>query len=193
MADSVIKGEKSVKIVTLECPNCGARIERDRNGYFGNCPFCGTEVCFDEIKGEAQAGQINDLKDRVEAYQERERYDEEGRFRIRRWIKWRNISYAGFFVFSFLGFSLVGLSNSRYPEDDTLVGFGAVFFIMLITLFFAAPPALAAHYPDYDLINDKVSLVSRLGMWGRLAITSAGIALIAAFTVYLILRSMGRA
>ena len=29
------------------------------------CPYCGVEVCFDEIKGEAAKGQIDELKDSV--------------------------------------------------------------------------------------------------------------------------------
>ena len=53
-----------MNIVSIECPNCGGRIDRDKSEYFANCPFCGTEVCFDEIKGEAQYGQIDELKDR---------------------------------------------------------------------------------------------------------------------------------
>ncbi len=46
------KKDKIMDIVTLECPNCGV------------------EVCFDEIKGEAAKGQIDDLKDSVERYRQ---------------------------------------------------------------------------------------------------------------------------
>ena len=182
-----------MNIVSIECPNCGGRIDRDKSEYFANCPFCGTEVCFDEIKGEAQSGQIDELKDRVEAFEKRERFDEEGRSRIRKWIKWRNISYAAISGATFLGFFFVGLGSGSHPENDIFIGIGAVIFISMMTLFFACPPALAAHYPDYDLINGKVNFADRLAMYVKIAATSIGIGVISAFAAYIVLKSMGRA
>ena len=181
-----------MNIVSIECPNCGGKIERNKNEYFANCPYCGTEVCFDEIKGETQFGQINDLKDRVEEFEERERIDSEGRDRIKKWRKWRNITFTGFFVLTFLSFLFVGISTSPNPENDTLVGIGAVIFILLFILFFAGPPALASKYPDYDLIEGKVRFHDRLIMFGKLEAIAVGISILSAFAVYAVLSVFGR-
>ncbi len=179
--------------MTIECPNCGGRVERGSNEYFGRCPFCGTEVCFDEIKEEAQAGQISDLKDRVEAFEEKERFDAEGRSKIKKWRRWRNITYTAVFLLTFFSFFLVGSSTSQDPGNDALVGSGAVLFIMLFTVFFSGPPALATYYPDYDLISGKVRFQDRLLMWGRIICTCFGIAILSAFAAYVVLSAMGKA
>ena len=159
-------------IVTIECPNCGGRIDRAGDGYFANCPYCGTEVCFDEIKEEIQSGELN---------------------KLRKWLKWRNIAFAAFWTLSFFAFFFVGLSTSLDPGNDALVGIGAVMFIMLFMLFFAGPAVLSTCYPDYDLINGHVSYSDRLVMWGKLAAISFGISLLAAFAAYVVLSFMGRA
>ena len=53
-------------IVLIKCPNCGGNIERQKGEYFSKCPYCGAEVCFDEIKEEAQLGVLKDKIDILE-------------------------------------------------------------------------------------------------------------------------------
>lgn len=92
-------------IITLECPNCGAKVVRQKNEYFATCPYCGVEVCFDEIKGEAAKGQIDELKDSVEGYKKEKEIIDEGRENLKRWSRWRNILYASITGLVFFGFS----------------------------------------------------------------------------------------
>ena len=94
-------------IITLECPNCGAKVVRQKNEYFATCPYCGVEVCFDEIKGEAAKGQIDELKDSVEGYKKEKEIIDEGRENLKRWSRWRNILYASITCLVFFGFFFI--------------------------------------------------------------------------------------
>ena len=79
------------------------------------CPYCGVEVCFDEIKGEAAKGQIDELKDSVERYRQQEEFVDAGRRNLKRWNMWRNILYAGITFLVFLGFLFVGAATDPNP------------------------------------------------------------------------------
>ena len=92
-------------IVEIECPNCGAPVERKQGEYFVKCPFCGVEIGFDEMKEEVQFGE---MQNRINILEKRDAVDMSHRRSLDRWLRSRNIMMAVMGIFSFLGFMLVG-------------------------------------------------------------------------------------
>ncbi len=180
-------------IVALECPNCGAKVVRQKNEYFATCPYCGVEVCFDEIKGEAAKGQIDELKDSVEGYKKEKEIIDEGRENLKRWSRWRNILYASITGLVFFGFFFIGLSTGPDPGEDTLVGIGSVIMIFAIMLFFSGPTALGLSYPDYDIVYGNRGVMYKVSMCLKLAGVSFGCSILGAFAAYIVLKLLGRA
>ena len=180
-------------IVSLQCPSCGGKVVRQKNEYFATCPYCGVEVCFDEIKGEAQKGQIDELKDSVERYRQQEELMDAGRRSLKRWNMWRNILYVSITFLVFLGFLFVGVSNDPDPAHDTLVGIGSVIMIFAIMIFFSGPVYLGLSYPDYDIVYGKRGASDKLMMCLKLAAICLGCAVLGAFTTYIVLKFFGRA
>ena len=85
-------------IVEIECPNCGAPVERKQGDYFGKCPFCGVEIGFDEMKEEVQFGE---MQNRINILENRDAVDMSHRRSLDRWLRSRNIMMAVMGIFSY--------------------------------------------------------------------------------------------
>ncbi len=110
-------------VIKIQCPNCGASVERKNNEYFGVCDYCGSEVCFDDIKSEAEVadlrGQVNTLDRRIGA-------ENEYKQKLAAWEKKRNRMYIITGAMSFVGFLLAALSVT---EDDAFIVLGVTLLL----------------------------------------------------------------
>ena len=62
------EGEKSMSMVALKCPECGADIELDDSREFGFCLYCGTKVMQDKVIVEHQGSVKIDNSDYVQKF-----------------------------------------------------------------------------------------------------------------------------
>lgn len=174
-------------VVSIECPNCGAKIERKPGEYFVTCKYCGGEVCFDEIKEEAQIGR---LKSKLDVLEKKDKDEEAVRKSLQSWVKKRNITLG---IMSFLqcfGFFLVGCSGED-PADDGLVGLGSMCILAAIGMLIAAPIVLGALYPDYNILSGQKDSTARIKMWLKLFGISLCICLVSAILAFVILSILG--
>ena len=86
-------------IVKIQCPNCGAPIERKQGAYFGKCPFCGVEIGFDEMKEEVQFG---DMQNRINVLENQNQIVLAHRKALDKWLKGRTIMFIAVFITSCL-------------------------------------------------------------------------------------------
>lgn len=42
-----------MKVIEIQCPNCGGTVSRKADEYFAVCPYCNVEIGFDDLKEEA--------------------------------------------------------------------------------------------------------------------------------------------
>ena len=179
-----------MEVVSIECPNCGARIERKNNEYFAKCPYCGVEVAFDEIKEEAQIGE---LKDKVRTFEKTAGEDEEWRRKHRKWRTIRIVGLAVVGVFNFCGFSLVGSSDAFGYRFETMLGFGAIFCMLSWITAIFLPFFLGRRYPAYDFLTGEVDAAAGLKAGVKLAFLELGVLLFSAFAAYVFMRMLGLA
>ncbi len=179
-----------MNIVSIECPNCGGRIPRQGSEYFVRCPYCDTEVAFNEIKEEAQ---IDALKDRLDAYEQMADDDETIRRRVARWIMVRNISLSAMGVLHFFGFSLVGASDYAGSKKELLLGFGSVFCLIAWVLAFCVPAILGYYYHPYNVLTHEPQKAGRLKTGIMLAIIGLAILVFSAFAAFVLMRVLGMA
>lgn len=156
----------SMSMISMECPNCGAPVKRKKNAFFAHCPYCGVDVCFDEINEEAK----NDIRNQIIV-----------------WKRTRNICLPVMGAFCFAAFFLVGASNS----DDTMVGIGTVCLIIAAAMFISAPIILGGSYPEYDLLTDAIDKNAKVKMWAKLMFVSFCICLLAVIAAFILLSAMG--
>ena len=146
-------------IVTIECPNCGGKVERKADEYFAKCQFCGGEVCFDDIKEEVQLGvykkKINKYENKIDSYEKTLADDQSKRNALKKWIFRRNVALTITTLSIFVGFGTIEMSIQNRVEigEDMLSTLGALFFFFGLVAHVIAPFTLAAFYPSYDLLN----------------------------------------
>ena len=177
-----------MQVVSIECPNCGAKIERKDNEYFAKCPYCEVEVAFDEIKEEAQIGE---LKSKVRSLEKTAGEDEEWRSKHRKWRTMRNVGLAAVGVLNFCGFSLVGSSDALGLKFETMLGFGAIFCLLSWILAFVLPFVLGKHYPAYDVLTAEEDKTAGLKAGVKMAFMVLGVLLFSAFAAYIFMRLLG--
>ena len=167
-------------LVNLKCPNCGGRIERPDNEYFANCPYCGTEVAFDEIKEEAS---LERYRDRIDELERSSDAVKKGRIEIRKWMKLRNITLAVMSFCNFAAFSLVGYDLES--KSDTRTGIGVIFFLLTWACLFFALPILSYMYPLYNIISGKIDKGARWKVWLKLTAVAIGLLVLSAILAYI--------
>ncbi|SHM69835.1 hypothetical protein [Ruminococcus flavefaciens] len=115
-------------IIKIDCPHCGAAVERKKDEYFGVCPYCGSEVCFDDAKAEAE---VIGLRDKVSDLDQRINDDKQYKQKLAVWEKKRNRMYIITGIMTFIGFLCAAFSDS---EEGALIACG----VMLILASLAA-------------------------------------------------------
>jgi hypothetical protein len=140
-------------IIEIQCPQCGASVERKEGSYFAKCRYCGCEVCFNEAKAEAEVaglrGRVNDLGSRLSM-------ETRNNQQQKKWEKKRNLMYMITCVMSFVGFLFVILSDG----DDDCMAIGALFIISALMGQLIASCLMCIAPPPSD--------VGRLSKLGRL-------------------------
>lgn len=123
-----------MNIIEIQCPKCGAKVERKKDSYFAVCHYCGCEVCFDEAKAESEVaglrGRVNDLGSRLNKEQQ---YKQE----LKKWKRKRNIMYAVTGTMSFFGFLFTTLSSNvddGYIAAGVTLILGALFGLLLTSI-----------------------------------------------------------
>ncbi|MBR6451351.1 MAG: IBR domain-containing protein [Lachnospiraceae bacterium] len=169
-------------IVEIECPNCGGKVQRIEDKFFATCPYCGSEVCFNEIKEEVKLGkyrdQINELK---KSSQE----EEEQRKKLQKWVRNRNLVLTAIGVLNLIGFLIGAYASIR--DNDGAMGFAVLFMITGWVIFMCSIPLVGLAYPGYNLLYGTSE---KGGKW-KMALKIAGmgvlIQLVTAFVGVLVM------
>lgn len=177
-------------IVEIECPNCGAPIERKQGEYFGKCPFCGVEIGFDEMKEEVQFGE---MQNRINILEKRDAVDMSHRRSLDRWLRSRNIMMTVMGIFSFLGFMLVGTKEDTSSSDKFITGIGVLCMLIAIAMLFVVPIISASLFPGYRSPNmpQVPKENSKIRMWVKLAFTGILVCLAGAIIAYIVSECFG--
>ena len=136
-------------IVVIECPNCGGHVERKKGDYFGKCPYCGKEICFNEIKEEAEVGIV---KERLEKLEQKEKAEDTHKKELKSWLTTRNWFLAIMGVCHFLGILLVALSDDK---EDWRLAVGSISALIAWILLFFIPLIFGLTYPTYNILSGK--------------------------------------
>ena len=177
-------------IVKIQCPNCGAPIERKQGAYFGKCPFCGVEIGFDEMKEEVQFG---DMQNRINVLENQNQIVLAHRKALDKWLKGRTIMFIAVFITSFIGFMLVGTHEDKTGTEEFITGIGVISMILSFFTLFIGPIVAASVFPGYRSPNmpQVPKENSKVRMWLKLMAIGLLIALAGAFTAYLIASFFG--
>ncbi len=149
-----------MNIISIQCPHCGAAVERKKDEYFGVCPYCGSEVCFDDIKTETE---VIGLRNKVSDLDKRLNDEEQFKQQMSKWKKQRDRLYIITSLMSFAGFLCAILSEST---EDNFIALGATLMIASLMTLLIAAPLKCANYPTFKEQNKKFSSdnVTKLGV-----------------------------
>lgn len=177
-------------IVKIQCPNCGAPIERKQGAYFGKCPYCGIETGFDEMKEEVQFGA---MQNRINFLENQDQVDLAHRKALDKWLKGRNIMFIAIFIATFLAFILVGTNENKTESEEFMTGIGVISMILSFFTLLIGPIVAASVFPGYRSPNmpQVPKENSKVRMWLKLMVIGILIALAGAFTAYLIASFFG--
>ena len=140
-------------IIEIQCPKCGAAVERREGSYFAKCRFCGCEVCFDEAKAESE---VAGLRGRVNELDSRLSIETRNKQQQKKWEKKRNLMYLITSVMTFVGFLFAILSNG----DDDCMAIGALLIISAFFGLIIASPLICIEPPPFD--EGRLSKLGRL-------------------------------
>ena len=166
-------------IVMIKCPNCGAANERREGEYFLKCPYCGMEICFDDIKEEAQIGV---LQNKLSELEQDSREVEAARQLLKKYRSMRNISFALMCLLTIIGFDTVTFAD----EDSAAMGFGVMMCLAAEIIALVMPVVLALVYPGYDIIMGATDRFKTVKKWIKLALITVGLQLISLIAAFII-------
>lgn len=141
--------EKRMKIVSMNCPNCGGtvKITDDQNSCI--CPYCDSALTIDDGKFHiVDEAKIKEIEFEKQKYQDELLREEKRKERRESWKKklkqWVLIEMASFFI--------VRLINSiSHAKSLNILRYMAVPFIMIFVVgFLGGPVYLAFIRPDVD-------------------------------------------
>lgn len=152
-----------MNIVTIDCPHCGAAVERKKDEYFGVCPYCGCEVCFDDIKAESE---VTGLRKKVNDLDWKITTDKQYKKQLAKWKKGRDRLYLISCLFSIAGFTFAMLSKE---EDDASINIGMGLLIIALLLIIIGAPIHCLGYPAFFEGNEDFAgnKISRFGLLGK--------------------------
>ena len=136
-----------MKIISIQCPHCGAGVERKKDEYFGSCPYCGSEVCFDDIKDESE---VIGLRNKVSDLDKRLNDEKQFKQQMAKWKKKRDRFYFIICIMSFVGFLCVSLSNS---SEDGFIALGVGLLLSALGAMLIVAPLKCADYPIFKEEN----------------------------------------
>jgi len=150
-------------IISIHCPHCGAAVERKQNEYFGTCPYCSSEVCFDDIKAEAE---VEGLRQKVSDLDWKMNTDKQLKKQLAKWKKGRDRTYIVSCLVSIAGFLFAFLSKEG--NDDSVM-IGVMLLIIAVLLLFIGASLHCMNYPGFFDGNEdfKSTKTSRLGLFGK--------------------------
>ena len=159
-------------IISIQCPHCGAGVERKQNEYFGVCPYCGSEVCFDDIKAESE---VADLRKKVSDLDWKITTDKQYKKQLAKWKKGRDRLYIISCLFSIVGFLFVMLSKE---DDDDFINIGMMLLIAAVLIIIIGAPLKCMGYPGFfeGTEDFKSTKTSRFGLFGK--VTGIGLLLL---------------
>ncbi len=152
-----------MKIISIQCPHCGAAVERKENEYFGVCPYCGSEVCFDDIKAESE---VTGLRKKVNDLDWKITTDKQYKKQLAKWKKGRDRTYIVSCIFFTAGFIF---AMSSKEADDAFVNIGMGLMILAVLLMFIGSSLHCMSYPGFFGGNEdfKNTKTTRLGLLGK--------------------------
>ena len=150
--------------IKIDCPHCGAAVERQKGEYFGKCPYCGAEVCFDDIKAESE---VTGLRDKVNDLDWQITSEKQYKKQLAKWNKNRGREYIIPCIMSFLGVLSVSLSTD---ENDDSVMIGIMLIICALLLLFISSVLKCLNHPAFVPGNEEYAggKPSMLRMMGEL-------------------------
>ena len=151
------------EMIEIQCPNCGGTVKRKQNDYFAVCPYCNSEIGFNELKEEAA---VTGMRSRLETLDRHFKNEQEFKTARRTWIKTTRIMLASATILFLFGFTMAGLGE----EDSAMLGFGVILLIFSLMIFLVGPILLAGSYTEF---NDQTGTAENKGsgkllMWLRL-------------------------
>ncbi|MBP3204044.1 MAG: hypothetical protein J6M66_01330 [Lachnospiraceae bacterium] len=167
-------------MVAIQCPNCGGRMERKEKEYFAKCPYCGSEVCFDEIKEEVQ---VDVYRDKAAELEQENNLYKENQKALQRWLRIRNIVFVITGLCHFLGFAIFAYDT----ESEAVLWIGMIFLIIAWTVFFVFMPALSLSYPNYNIVTGKKESIYKWKMWLKLSGIGLGIFMVTAIGAVIVM------
>ena len=141
--------EKRMKIVSMNCPNCGGavKITDDQNSCI--CPFCDSALTIDDGKVHiVDEAKIKEIEFEQQKYQNGLKKEEKRKERRESWMKkcmqWVLIEITSFFIVRLLNFI-------SYAKSLSMLRYIAVPFITIFVVgFLGGPVYLASTRPDVD-------------------------------------------
>ncbi|MBR1470829.1 MAG: hypothetical protein IJ600_04210 [Lachnospiraceae bacterium] len=150
-------------IVSIECPKCAGEVRRKKQEYFAKCPYCGTEVCFNEIREEAQVTRFREqaeiLSGQKASYEARVK-------ELKHWEKMRNIFMVIITVCNLIGWCCFGYATEMGDalENEVPQWIGMLFLCVAFVCLLIFIPILGGIYPDYDLLTGEKKAGARIKM-----------------------------
>ena len=131
-------------MIEIQCPNCGGTVRRQPGEYFAVCPYCNSEVGFDELKEEAA---VTGMRSRLEALDRR--FKNEQAFKH---MNAKRKKAMWIFLLIMTGMYMLGMIFAGIGEEDSaLVGIGAV---LIISGLFGILPCTIVYAGSYTVFND---------------------------------------
>lgn len=171
-----------MNVLALDCPHCGGRLERKKDEYFAKCPYCGSEIAFNDIKEEAQLGAY---REKINTLEHNENIDTAKRLSMQKWVLGRNIVFTVMAVFNCIGFLLVGLEKDK--ERSPLIAVGSVLMLIAFLGWMVGTPFLSATYPGYNALYRKNEKFGKVKMWLKLCALTFAVFIASAFMAYIIM------
>lgn len=189
-AKSII-GVTTMDMVVINCPFCGGEMQRRNNDYHAYCTYCGREVCFDEIKEEAQLAsyreKLVELQYSNSALINHRQQEENLRQQLRSWIKKRNICFAVITLLNALGFSII----CAVDEKSDLMGLGVTSVLAAWTTLLTSSIIFSSTYPSYNYLTGRNEPVNRLGLFFKLFGAGLGLCALGTFGGIILLLALG--
>lgn len=164
-------------IIKIQCPQCGAPVERKSGEYFGVCPYCRCEIGFDEIKEETE---VVKLRSRVNDLSQQLNSETKYKSDMVKWTKARNFILFAMAGLIFLSFIML---SSTDDTDSVWIGAGSVGFIFACMIYVIGNSLIAALYPcSREQSADSVKI--RLKTWLMLMLLGGAVGLAAMILAY---------
>ena len=178
-------------MVVINCPYCGGAVQRINNDYHANCPYCGREVCFDEIKEEAQLAsyreKLVELQYSNSALMNHRQQEEKSRQQLRSWIKKRNTFFVVITLLNAIGFSII----SAVDEDSDLMGLGVTMVLAAWTILITSVIIFTFSYPSYNFLTGNNEPVNRCALFFKLFGIGIALCALGTFAGIILLLALG--